>query len=97
MLSKGCAEILHKFHHLLLGTFREVAGYVHLTHGLSKDAVRNAHGTLPAGSFLLGTGHLVGEELPLCGVEYIGEGTCLAAYKLAKEVCLQSLQRAFFH
>ncbi len=97
MLSKGGTEVLYQRNHLLLGAFREVAAYIHLSYSLSEDAVGNAHSPLPAGSLLLCTGHLVGVEVPLCGVEFIGEGTCLAAYKLAKEVCLEGFKVCFCH
>ena len=92
VLAEGGAEVLHEGDHLLLGGFREVALHVHLAHRLAEEAVRDAHRTLPAGTLLLGTGHLVGEELPGSGVEVVGQGSALTGDELGEEISLQGLE-----
>ncbi len=97
MLAKGGAEVLHQGNHLLLGALGEVAVYVHFAHGLAQQAVGNAHGALPAGLLLLGTGHLVGEELPAGGVEFVIQGAALALNELGQEVGLEGFEGSLFH
>ena len=97
MLPERRLQVLHQSEHTLLVLCGEIFGYIHLAHGLGKDAVGHRHGTLPAGFHLLLAGHRLAVEIERSLLEIVAQVRRGIVQVLRREVVTDILQRGVLH